>query len=78
MARREAEHAAMQQKHAEALRAFYAALSPEQRQVFDALQRMHGGGHEHGGQGHGGWGHHGFGGAMGGARGGAGGPPRDD
>jgi periplasmic protein CpxP/Spy len=78
MARREAAHAAMQQKHAEALRAFYAALSPEQRQVFDALQRMHGG-HEHGG-----WGHHGMGGRPGGFGGGPGSgpkggpPPRDD
>ena len=77
MARREAGHAAMQQKHAEALRAFYAALSPEQRQVFDALQRMHGTGHEGG---HGGWGGHGMGGPMGGYGGGPGGPPprRDD
>jgi hypothetical protein len=75
MARRETAHAAMQQKHAEALRAFYAALSPEQRQVFDALQRMHGGGH-----GHGGWGHHGMGGGPGGFGGGpkGGPPPRDD
>ncbi|HLZ76280.1 Spy/CpxP family protein refolding chaperone [Phenylobacterium sp.] len=73
MARRESEHAAMQQKHAEALRTFYAALSPEQRQVFDALQRMHGG-HEHGGWG----GHRGFGGPMGGRFGGPGGPPRGD
>jgi len=73
MARREAEHTAMQQKHAEALRAFYGALSPEQKQVFDALQRMHG----RGGHGHGGWGRHGFGGH--GPMGGPGGaPPRDD
>jgi LTXXQ motif family protein len=77
MARRETEHAAMQKRHADALRAFYAALSPEQRQVFDALQRMHGG-HGHG---HGGWGHHGFGGGMRGPMGGGkpgGPPPRDD
>ena len=40
MARREAEHAAMRQRRSEALRTFYAALSPEQRQVFDALQRI--------------------------------------
>jgi hypothetical protein len=74
MARRDAERAAMQRRHADALRAFYAALSPEQRPVFDALQRL-----EHGGRGHGGWGHRGFGG-MGGHMGGppAGGPsPRD-
>ncbi|MGZ6014553.1 MAG: Spy/CpxP family protein refolding chaperone, partial [Phenylobacterium sp.] len=69
MARRESQHAAMQQKHAEAVRAFYAALSPEQRQVFDALKRLHGGGE------HGGWGgHRGFGDHMGGP----GGPPRDE
>ncbi len=43
MARREAQRAAMNQRHAEAVRAFYAALSSDQRQVFDALQRMHGG-----------------------------------
>ena len=72
MARREADHAAMQRRHAEALRAFYAALSPEQRQVFDALQRV-----EHGGRG--GWGHGGFG-RMGDRMGGhmgdhGGGPP---
>ncbi len=73
MAKRESEHAAMQQKHAEALRTFYAALSPEQRQVFDALQRMHGGAGERGGWG----GHRGFGGHMGGP-GGPGGPPRDE
>ncbi|HZZ31023.1 MAG TPA: Spy/CpxP family protein refolding chaperone [Phenylobacterium sp.] len=42
MASREAAHEAMQKRRAEALRAFYAALSPEQRQVFDALQRMQG------------------------------------
>jgi protein CpxP len=74
MARRETEHAAMQKRHADALRAFYAALSPEQRQVFDALQRMHGG------HGRGGWGHHGFGGGMRGPMGGGkpGGPPQRD
>jgi len=66
MARREAEHAAMRQKHADALKTFYAALSPEQRPVFDALQRMRG----HGGE-RGGWGHRGFGGRPGG-------PPGDD
>ena len=54
MARREAEHAAMQQKHAEALRAFYAALSPEQQRAFDALPpMMHHEGHKHWGEGHG-------------------------
>jgi hypothetical protein len=74
MARHDAEREAMQKRHAEALRTFYAALSPEQRQVFDALQRMHGG-HEHGG-----WGHRGFGGMHGpmGGAGKPGGPPRDE
>ena len=56
---------ARRQKHVEALRAFYAALSPEQRQVFDALQRVEGPG-PGGGPG---FGHHGFGGP------GFGGPP---
>jgi hypothetical protein len=78
MSHREAEHAAMRQRHVDALKAFYAALSPDQKQVFDALQRLHGGGHGgHGGHGHGGWGHPGFGGMRG--PGGPGGPPpRDD
>ena len=63
-ARREAEMSARRQKHMEALKAFYGALSPDQRQVFDALQRVQG----HGGD-HRGGGHHGFGGP------GFGGPP---
>ncbi|WP_293372562.1 Spy/CpxP family protein refolding chaperone [Phenylobacterium sp.] len=76
MARRDAEREAMQKRHAEALRTFYAALSPEQRQVFDALQRMHGGGDRPGG-----WGHRGFGGMhgpMGGPGRPGGPPPRDE
>ena len=66
-ARREAMH----DRHAEALRTFYAALSPEQRQIFDALQRMHEG-HERGG-----FGRRDFGGPHGplGGPGGPGGPP---
>lgn len=75
MARRDAEHEARQKAHADALRAFYAALSPDQRQVFDALQRMRGG------HGHGGFGHHGFGGMhgpMGGPGRPGGPPPRDE
>jgi hypothetical protein len=77
MARHDAEREAMQKRHAEALRIFYAALSPEQRQVFDALQRMHGGGHMGGHMGgRGGWGGHGMGGHMGGPGGPP--PPRDD
>jgi protein CpxP len=66
MARREAAHAAMGQRRAETLRAFYAALSPEQRQVFDALQRTQGGGRGHSGHEPGGWGRRGLGGPMGG------------
>lgn len=58
MARRDAEHAALRQQHAAALRTLYAALSPEQRQVFDALERLRGRG------GPGGEGHHRFGGPM--------------
>lgn len=77
--RREAERGAMHQRHTEALRSFYAALTGEQRQVFDALQRMgHGGrgmgGHGVGGHGMGDWGHRGFGGGHGPM----GDPPRDD
>ncbi|WP_372781120.1 Spy/CpxP family protein refolding chaperone [Phenylobacterium sp.] len=68
-ARREAEHAQMRQGHTDAVRAFYAALSPDQRPVFDALTRVEGRG-----RGHGGWGHgHGFGGPEGGP---PDGPPR--
>ncbi len=70
MTRREAERTAMRQRRSEALRTFYGALTPEQRQVFDAMQRMQHGGHEHGG-----WGRHGFGGP---GRGPAGGPPARD
>jgi len=68
MARRDAEHARAREAHTERLRAFYAALDPQQRQVFDALQRMRSGGHGHGGPGgheaspREGWGHRGFGG----------------
>lgn len=42
MARRDAERMAEGQRRAEALRTFYAALSPDQRQVFDALMRLQG------------------------------------
>ena len=42
MAKRGARKDIERQKHIEALKTFYAALSPEQRQVFDALERMHG------------------------------------
>ena len=60
MQKRMAERDARFQKHAESLKAFYAALSPEQQHTFDALQRMHGRGGEGGRHGmHGGM-HHGM------------------
>jgi hypothetical protein len=49
------EREARMRAHAEATKAFYAALSPKQQEVFDALGRLH-----HGGMGRGGW--HGRGG----------------
>ena len=66
-----AKHQAEFQKHAEAIKAFYAVLSPEQRRAFDALPpHMFGGGHhEEGGEGHGERGHH-----MGAGPHGSGGP----
>ena len=51
-----AERAANMAKRANAVKTFYAALSPEQQRVFDAasLRMMHGGGHrDHKGGGHG-------------------------
>jgi len=52
MAQRDAERAAEGQRRAGALRTFYAALSPDQRQVFDALMRLQGPrGGMHGGRG---------------------------
>ena len=42
MAAMMAEHQARFQHHAEAVKAFYAALSPEQQRAFDALQSMRG------------------------------------
>jgi protein CpxP len=53
-----AEHMQRMQQHIAAIKTFYAALSPQQQQAFDALHRMHGmgmGGH------HGRWGGHGGG-----------------
>ena len=41
MARREAEMAARHERMRQALAKFYAALSPEQQKVFDALLRLH-------------------------------------
>lgn len=65
MAKRDTEMAAQRQRMRDALARFYAALSPEQQKVFDALQRLKG---PHGGRG----------GAMGmhGRHGGHGGGPR--
>lgn len=71
MQARMTEHLARMQQHIQAVKTFYAALSPEQQHVFDALARLHGlhgggfGGHEGGereGGGHGGWGRGGHGG----------------
>jgi hypothetical protein len=52
MARREAEIAADHARMRDALAKFYAALSPDQQKVFDALMRLqhHGGFGGHGGQ----------------------------
>ncbi len=69
MQARMAEHMARMQKHIAAVKTFYAALSPEQQHVFDALHRMHGG--------MGGFGGHG-GHGMGGGRGGHGGTMMGD
>ena len=51
MAKREEAMRAAREKHRQALAKFYAALSPDQQKVFDALHRLKGGGH--GGPGHG-------------------------
>jgi hypothetical protein len=59
MAEHIARHQAEFQKRAEAIKAFYAVLSPEQKRAFDAMPpHMFGGGHHgDGGEGQGGWGH---------------------
>jgi len=61
MAEHTAKRQAEFQKRADAIKAFYAVLSPEQKRAFDALPHgMLGGmhGHHGGGEGgHGGWGH---------------------
>jgi hypothetical protein len=87
MAKMEAEMAAHHREAREALTKFYAALSPEQQKVFDALQRLKGGPGGHGGRrmmlmGRGGgpdtimmMGRHGPGGRH---EGPPGGPPHDD
>jgi hypothetical protein len=51
MARRQAEMGQMMERRRQAVATFYNALSPDQRAVFDALQRMHGGHGMHGGPG---------------------------
>ena len=56
MQKRMAERQARFQQHADTVKAFYAALSPEQQHTFDALMKVHG----RGGEGH----HHGMRGAM--------------
>lgn len=48
MGRRQAEMGQMMERHRQAVATFYNALSPDQRAVFDALQRMHGHGGGHG------------------------------
>jgi len=62
-----AEHTAKRQaefaKRADAIKTFYAALSPDQKRAFDALPpELMGGMHDHHGgdgeEGHGGWDHH--------------------
>jgi Spy/CpxP family protein refolding chaperone len=82
--KRMAERQAFAAKRAESLKTFYAALNPEQKQVFDALNRLRGpdgrgrGGERFGGpgRGDGGKGMRGPGGRDGrGDRGGPGGPP---
>ena len=59
MQARMAEHMQRMQQHIAAIKTFYAALSPQQQQAFDALHQMHGmdmGGHRGGGHGGGRWG----------------------
>jgi hypothetical protein len=51
MAKHEAAMAAEHQKMAQALKTFYAALSPDQQKAFDALQRLQGPMGMHGGHG---------------------------
>jgi hypothetical protein len=68
MEKRMGERQAMFEKHAAAVKTFYAALSPAQQHTFDALAKMRG----HGGRG-GGMGHHHMHGGMGGGMHGGGG-----
>jgi len=57
MADRMAKHEAEFRRRADAIKAFYATLGPDQQRAFDALSMMHGGG---GGMGHGRMGHGGM------------------
>jgi len=61
MAARMAEHQAAFARRADAVRHFYAALSPEQQRAFDALHGMMGRGHHSHGDAGGQFGHHGEG-----------------
>jgi protein CpxP len=56
MAARMAEHQRRFEQHAQAVKTFYAVLSPEQQRAFDAMARLH---HLHGEHGFGGMGEHG-------------------
>ena len=58
MAAHMAEHQAEFQRHAAAIKQFYAALSPEQQRTFDAVPELIGGHHHMGPDGPGGMGHH--------------------
>ena len=60
MAQRDAERTRARQARTDKVRSFYAARDAQQRQVFDALERMRRGGHGRGGPGRGAWGLHGF------------------
>jgi len=71
MAARLAEHAARFRQHADAMKRFYAQLSPAQQKAFDAMPMMERGMHGHGMGSHGQHGGHGM---MQGPRG-PGGPP---
>ena len=54
MAKHDAEHQAAFQRHAQAVKTFYAVLSPEQQHAFDALGALHGMHGSHGPEGFGG------------------------
>jgi hypothetical protein len=63
MQARMTKHLERMQTRIAAVKTFYAALSPQQQQVFDALHRMHGGGRwggRRGGDGGAPWGGHGL------------------